>query len=100
MHGPPLGISDTQYGTSRLTLDSGDSLLLYTDGVTEAMNADLAEFGTDRLEFIIESSLSQLDIRNLVAKVVSTVKEFAGCAEQSDDITVMALHYNGDQSGM
>ncbi|MCP3964936.1 MAG: SpoIIE family protein phosphatase [Lentisphaerae bacterium] len=99
LHGPPLGISDTQYSTAKLKLNAGDSILLYTDGVTEAFNVEQEEFGTDKLESLLETGVSKFDTRNIVENIVSAVRKFAGSAEQSDDITVMALHYDGDKNG-
>ena len=88
--GTMLGVfEDATYREMRLELHPGETLLLYTDGVTEATNVELELFGDERLEAfpggLFASSLA------LVKGVVEAVEEFAGEAEQADDITVLAL---------
>ncbi len=94
--GPPLAIADdVSYATRSITLSPGDRLLLYTDGVTEAENSQLAQFGTRRLE---EAFLEMRDesARAVVEHIVQRVTEFADGAPQSDDITCIAIARNGE----
>ena len=71
-------------------MEKGDTLLLYTDGVTEAINPEEKEYGEDRLSMLLYQS-SSLNCQEIVDKVKADVKAFAGEAEQSDDITLLAL---------
>jgi sigma-B regulation protein RsbU (phosphoserine phosphatase) len=93
--GIALGIlEDAVYDEGEVTLAAGDVLLLYTDGVTEAINASGKMFSDARLhEAFVGSALSPAAemIENLVARVNS----FVAGAPQEDDITVLALRYRG-----
>ena len=89
----PVGlIPEASYSTSRVTLEPGDTLVLFSDGVTEA--ADLREqmYGVPRLSEILagqhESPLDQLKKR-----VVDSVDDFARGASQADDITLLFIRY-------
>jgi sigma-B regulation protein RsbU (phosphoserine phosphatase) len=71
-------------------LEPGDTLVMFTDGVTEAMNPDGNEFGTGQLMTTL-GGLAGRDSRQVVEAVKTAVKEFAGSAEQSDDITLLVV---------
>ncbi|MCY3539767.1 MAG: SpoIIE family protein phosphatase [bacterium] len=89
--GVALGIADgLTYRQSSIFLQPGDTALLYTDGVTEAMNADSEEFGTDRLQAIFRERppRSAQETNDLVFEAVHA---FAGDVAQSDDITCLAI---------
>ena len=89
--GLPLGLFDgLPYQTHSVDCQPGDTFLLYTDGVTEAMSVDEELFGEDRLLAVAEES-AVLHPRALVEAVRRGVAEHARGAEQSDDITVLAL---------
>ncbi|MFL5040954.1 MAG: SpoIIE family protein phosphatase [Xanthobacteraceae bacterium] len=88
--GPPLGIADRSYVPRSITLAPGDMMLLYTDGVTEAENSQLAQFGIERLEQTILEMRGQ-PARKVVEHVIRRVAEFAKGAPQSDDITCVAV---------
>ena len=81
---------DFQYSQESLQLEPGDTLLLYTDGVTEAINTEDKEYGEGRLEKQL-AQCSNLSCQEIIDKVKEDVKAFAGEAEQSDDITLFAL---------
>lgn len=83
-------IDDFQYTEETIQLEKGDTLLLFTDGVTEAIDTEEKEYGEKRLENILQQS-SSLSCQEIVDKVKADVKAFAGEAEQSDDITLLAL---------
>jgi sigma-B regulation protein RsbU (phosphoserine phosphatase) len=93
--GRALGVVEqSQYGSGRLVLAPGDALLLYTDGVTEAMDSRERLYSDQRLaEFLATHRGSSP--RQVVGDLVSDVRHFAGAAPQSDDITTMALRYFG-----
>ena len=84
-------VSDFKYVERTLRLMPGDALILYTDGVTEAMNEDLEEFGVPRLikVFQVDPPSSAEDT---TGRVFEAVHDFAGEADQSDDITCLVLH--------
>jgi adenylate cyclase len=89
--GPPLGAADNfLYPIDRDRIAPGEVLLLYTDGVTEAENADHALYGHNRLAETLAKAPTN-DARNLVAAVIDDVRRFTGEAEQADDVTVLAL---------
>ena len=83
-------IDDYQYTEETLQLEKGDTLLLYTDGVTEAVDAEVNDYSEDRLKKLLDHS-SKLSCQEVVDKVKADVKAFVGEAEQSDDITLLAL---------
>ena len=70
----------------------GDELLLYTDGVNEAFNVDEVEYGNDRLEAFLAAH-NDLRAQGLVQALRSDVATWAGEAEQSDDVTILALEF-------
>ena len=82
------------YTTDTLTLAPGDTILLYTDGVTEAMSPVNELYGEDRL-LALAPELTGQDTREVCARVERGVRAFAAGAEQSDDITLLALRYLG-----
>ena len=79
-----------EYHESTLTLEKGDALVMYTDGVTEAMNIDYKQFGEERLKDTLED-VAMHNCQEMVEAIKSDVAAFAGDAEQSDDITVLTL---------
>lgn len=90
-----LGAIDTaRYHAKRVTMQRGDRLLLYTDGVTEAMDVGFALFSDERLLAHLQQAHGSGPER-LVRELLEEVKQFSGAAPQSDDITVMALAYLG-----
>lgn len=91
--GMALGImEDLPYQEHSLLLAPGSTLLLYTDGVTEAFNPENQEFGERRLSELLARS-SKLAVEPLLAELVETVNGFANGAPQSDDITCLAIRY-------
>jgi len=87
----PLGIlEDAAYEDTQLSLAPGDKVILYTDGIVEAMNADKEIFGFDRLLETAKDSQS-MTAGALLDEVKSKVNEFAGSAPQHDDITVIVV---------
>lgn len=84
--------STAKYRTAKMTLEYGDELLLYTDGVNEAFNVNEEEYGNDRLEaFVAEHA--DLHPQEMVVELRNDVAKWAQGAEQSDDITILALEY-------
>lgn len=93
--GMPLGMfSDGRYGVDRLHLDKGDTLFLYTDGVSEARDRTGVEFGVARLaEFIAQQSV--LPPEALAAACLKDVSAFSAGAPKTDDLTIMVLRRAG-----
>jgi sigma-B regulation protein RsbU (phosphoserine phosphatase) len=74
----------------RITLSSGDCVLLYTDGVKEALNASEEEFGLERLSATFRDA-ARLGAEAVVKQVLEEVKSFTGSGSQMDDVTVVAI---------
>jgi phosphoserine phosphatase RsbU/P len=93
--GRALGLVEhSSYASGRMVLKPGEALLLYTDGVTEAMDSRERLYSDQRLaEFLARHRGSSP--RQITDDLVSDVEHFAGGAPQSDDITVLALLYLG-----
>jgi serine phosphatase RsbU (regulator of sigma subunit) len=89
--GIPFGVDeDMPYRTAELRLAPGDRLFLYSDGITEAFNPAGEEFGYSRLEEALEAARGE-GAAGLVGAVLAATAGFAAGAEQSDDITALAL---------
>ena len=83
-------IEGLEYEDAKIQLGVGDTIVMYTDGVNEAFNSDLQEYGEERMEQLLKQQ-SGKDCRTLIDAQINDVKAFAGEAPQSDDITIMAL---------
>ena len=95
--GLPLGAFDFgEYEEGVTSLAPGDLLFMYTDGLTETMNSDDEEFGTDRVEHFLREH-RQLPVAELIAGIHDAVKQFCGREEADDDITLIALKIREDQ---
>ena len=95
----PLGImDDMKYVTQECTLEAGSTLFLYTDGLTEAMNAAYEQFGEGRIVPLLETCIQQqLPPRQILDTVGEGVHAFVQEADQSDDLTMLALRYTPGQ---
>jgi serine phosphatase RsbU (regulator of sigma subunit) len=92
---PALGaVEEHAYRSSRERLAPGDGLVLYTDGVVEAHDAQGEEFQTSRLESYL-AGCAGVGAQELVRGLVERVEEFANDVAQYDDLTVLALRYLG-----
>lgn len=81
---------DFTFTHETLQLEPGDSLILYTDGVTEAFNEQKEQFSESGLEKTLKS-VPGAGSQEIIEAIIDDVKEFAGNAEQSDDITILTL---------
>lgn len=90
--GLPLGMMDAgiPFDSSETIINSGEKLLLYTDGIPEAMNEEYEEFTDEKLELFF-SNYTHSTAVNFVEHMIHEVKNYAGTAPQSDDITVLYL---------
>lgn len=91
------GLKDTVYKEYEITLAPGDVVFQYTDGVTEAENAENELFGTDRLLSVLNSD-EETDPKLILEKVISAIDNFAGDTPQFDDITMLCLRFNGKEA--
>lgn len=90
-----MGVLDNfVYKAETTKLKAGDKILLYTDGITEAFNPLGELFSDERLLSIIRAN-HEMNSMQLVQKIKQEIKNFAQDAEQSDDITILAITYNG-----
>ncbi|MBP2665256.1 MAG: hypothetical protein H6Q76_236 [Firmicutes bacterium] len=87
-------MEDMRFDEAELVLQAGDSLYLYTDGVNEAMDVNDQLFGNERTQETL-SRLQQQDCIGLVEGMTEELARFTAGAEQSDDITMLALRYFG-----
>ena len=81
-----------KYTNDTLQLEPGDTLVMYTDGVTEAMNPEKKVFGEARFGNLL-GGLAGRSSRQIVEAIKTGVREFAAGAEQSDDITLLVLKH-------
>ena len=89
-----------KYTLQEAQIFSGTTILLFTDGLTEAMDADDAQFSMQRVNDVAAQALSQQhqDPCQLIEQMTDAVHQFVGDAEQSDDLTMMAIQYVKQQS--
>jgi phosphoserine phosphatase RsbU/P len=93
--GLPLGMfCDSNFGSTCVRLEPGETLLLYTDGVTEANDHTGAEFGTARLVESINGSFMSGPAEMLKNSLLA-ITDFRRNTERNDDLTMMALKYTG-----
>jgi len=89
--GPPLGtVDDFRYPIDHDKIEPGEVLLLYTDGVTEAENANHTLYSSERLTTALGKA-PVVDAHGVVVAVIDDVSRFVGGAEQADDMTLLAL---------
>jgi serine phosphatase RsbU (regulator of sigma subunit) len=86
-----LGAVDTAvYEQGEVNLNPGDLLLLYTDGITEAMNGNEELFGEDRLRKTMQNNYNA-NAETFQSAVIASVKNHAGAHPQEDDITIIVV---------
>lgn len=93
--GMPVGMFEmAPYSGDQITLKPGDTMMLYSDGVTEAQNVAGEEFGEARLVQVMERyNRGSADV--ILEQTINAVKEFALGAEQFDDVTALVVKYTG-----
>ena len=90
--GIALGVvPDIQYEQNAVTLSPGDTVIFYTDGVTEAINDQDEEFGVERLREILHNAPSK-NPKDANLAIIEAVKGFAGQVPQFDDVTCLTLY--------
>ncbi len=99
LHGPiAAAVDGLDYGEGQGQMEKGDMLLLYTDGVPEAMDPDGELYEEDRMIEIIEGAPPST-VKEMVDITAEGVWAFQSTAPQADDVTVVALQYHGASDG-
>jgi anti-sigma regulatory factor (Ser/Thr protein kinase) len=90
----PIGVvADYAYEAQAKTLLRGDTLFLYTDGLTEAENEQHEQFGESRMGERLKANGESLAVKEIVEGMYGGAKTFVGEAEQSDDLTMLAIRW-------
>jgi sigma-B regulation protein RsbU (phosphoserine phosphatase) len=91
--GLPIGMEpDAQYTKTTRTMNSGDVAVLYSDGITEAMNSRSRQFGEERLkEAIADAAANGAESKDIMDSVFHHIKRFVGDAAQHDDMTLVVF---------
>ncbi len=93
--GIALGVlPELNYAETTIPIDAGTALYLYTDGITEAENSNGQQFGRDRLEEKLAAAPDE-GPQALMDGILIDLRKFTGDAKQFDDITCMAVQFNG-----
>lgn len=92
------GMEGMRYKCGEMRLDVGDKIFQYTDGVTEATNANNELYGMERLTDILGEN-SALSPAELLPKIKEDIDRFVGEAPQFDDITMLCLEYKARMEG-
>jgi sigma-B regulation protein RsbU (phosphoserine phosphatase) len=98
-HGSPVACrKKIKIKLNEITLNPGDVLYLYTDGITEATDSDFKMFGHDRILEVLNAR-KEATVLELDKTVRAAVDEFVGEADQFDDMTTLCIRYNGPEKG-
>jgi sigma-B regulation protein RsbU (phosphoserine phosphatase) len=96
----PVGLfSSATYADERTQLEPGDVLVIFSDGVTEALNLAGDEFGEERLSVEVMKTRTA-PLSDILQGVIAAVQSFAAGASQSDDVTVLVARYMGPQGNV
>jgi sigma-B regulation protein RsbU (phosphoserine phosphatase) len=82
------------YDEETVLLTPGDWLIVFSDGVSEALSADGDEYGESRIVTVVQQNAA-VEPQQLLEAIFADVRAFATGAAQSDDITAMVLRYRG-----
>ena len=97
----PVGFRPSwKYTLQEAQVFTGTNIFLFTDGLTEAMDANQSQFQMERVTDVASQALAKqhLEPRQLISEMTEAVHQFVGNAEQSDDLTMMAIQYIRQQS--
>ena len=88
-------MEDTPYLTQEIVIEPQTTVLLYTDGLDEATDADEKLFGNDRIIDELNRAIQdgQLSPKAVIDRMTQAVHAFIGDAEQSDDLTMLCLRF-------
>jgi phosphoserine phosphatase RsbU/P len=94
--GPALGVLESAgYEQETVQLESGDAVVVWSDGVSRASNSAGQEFGDARVQDEVQSRSISSDPGSIVEQLLGSVRSFTGAASVNDDLTVMVLRYMG-----
>lgn len=99
--GMVLGTFDGEkYEDTVLSVSEGSALLMYTDGVTEAVNAEREQYGETRLESALSGAAfsGEAAADAVIAAVSDDLAAFSGDTEQFDDVTMLCMYFKGNKS--
>ncbi len=94
--GMAIGIIDYNYRSQRVSFQTGDILLLYTDGVVEARGGKMKEFGEERLAAIMVEEKSG-DVSRLCENIITAVTEYSTPGLPQDDVTLLAITFGENE---
>ncbi len=98
-HGLALAAMEgVRFKEYELTLNPGDKLFVYTDGIPEAIDENVEQYGTDRMVKVLNAVKGER-MRDVLPAVRKDIADFVGRAEQFDDITMLGLAYYGPEKG-
>jgi serine phosphatase RsbU (regulator of sigma subunit) len=96
LSGPPLCVLEQfDYREQQLHLERGESLTLFTDGITEAENASGEQFGKERLAQCLASLPVETSAADMLDALRAAVSAFVGTAQPSDDLTLLIVRWIG-----
>ena len=90
-----LGLWERPYTQKSMELSPGDMIFLYTDGVSEAMDVDGNLFTEPRIRDTLNNLSAERQPEKLLPQMLAAIRQYAGGEEQSDDITMVGLRYDG-----
>ncbi len=91
----PVGLlPDATFQSHSLILRPGDTLVLFSDGVTEAMDPEEKEFGISRLKEALKGQ-ANASVEELQSAILAAIEEFTRGARQADDVTLLLVRYQG-----
>ena len=89
--GTVLGVVDNfPFEEEVISVNSGDLLVVFSDGITEAFDVDDKQFGEERLEKVIEECRGET-AETIIDRIIDAVRKFAGDAPQADDLTLLVV---------
>ena len=91
---PAMGLkTTTEYGNGNIRMERGDVLVFFTDGITEAMNAEYEEYEEDRLVAVCQRS-QNLSVSEIQGNILKDMERFRAGAPQNDDVTLLLIKRN------
>ncbi len=97
----PVGlVPEAEYAAACMKLEPGDTLVLFSDGVTEAMDPSEELYGVPRLKEILRQQACNCELENLQKCVLESVEQFAKGARQADDLTLLIVRYRAASAGV
>jgi len=96
----PVGlVPEAEFTTASLQLEPDDTLVLFSDGVTEAMDPEEELYGVSRLRAVLQGK-TELPLDEIQKTVLESVENFARGARQADDLTILVVRYRAVATGI